>query len=58
MSSRILGNRITNKVVKSTFGRVFTGGENLREIKEEYDRINKMGLGVIGCYSVEAQEGV
>ena len=58
LSNKILGKRVTKELVKNSFGRVFTGGENLKEIKEEYERINRMGLGVIGCYSVEAQEGV
>ena len=53
LAYRLFGVRLTNALIESTGGAIFTGGVNLRDLKRVQDRFNERKTGTIACYVVE-----
>ncbi len=53
LSYKILGTKVTDCLINSTAGGVFTAGTNAHELKVEIQDFNKKNIGGIGNYVVE-----
>ena len=53
LSSTLFSSRLTNWIIKSTFGKVFTAGETTEDVSAMMDYFQKMGIPVIIDFSGE-----